>query len=181
MRFETSSATHRLRRLRGACDRACYLPREVFFGRLGFAGAFFTVWAGDFVRFLPATSGSFPIGVLLGAPYRASPAPCAAGRLRLATVYDGAVHADLLETVGRNRPVRALIGLRAGAELVGVPCPPPTVNGADPASATGSTKAPSDLSHRRLRRFAGTSSTQTATLICSQGDLAPTNGNSALT
>jgi hypothetical protein len=32
---------------------------------------------------------------------------------RLATVYAVAVHADLLETVGRNRAVRALIGLRA--------------------------------------------------------------------
>jgi hypothetical protein len=52
------------------------LPREVFFGRLGFAGAFFTVWAADFERFLPATSDSFPIDVLPGAPYRASPALC---------------------------------------------------------------------------------------------------------
>src|SRR5215208_6622370 len=38
----------------------CYLPREVFFGRLGFAGAFcavfFAVWISDFGRFLPATS-----------------------------------------------------------------------------------------------------------------------------
>jgi hypothetical protein len=40
------------------------LPREVFFGRLGFAGAFFTVWASDFGRFLPATSDSFPVDVL---------------------------------------------------------------------------------------------------------------------
>lgn len=64
-----------------ACDRGCYLPREVFFGRLGFAGAFFTVWAEDFVRFLPATSDSFPIDVLPGAPYRGSPAPVPPGRL----------------------------------------------------------------------------------------------------
>lgn len=46
----------------GGRDRGCYLPREVFFGRLGFAGAFFTVWASDFGRFLPATSDSFPMG-----------------------------------------------------------------------------------------------------------------------
>ena len=36
-----------------------YLPREVFFGRLGLAGAFFSVWASDFGRFFPAKSGSF--------------------------------------------------------------------------------------------------------------------------
>jgi len=36
-----------------------YLPREVFFGRLGFAGAFLPVCASDFSRFFPATSGSF--------------------------------------------------------------------------------------------------------------------------
>jgi hypothetical protein len=59
-----------------APDRGCYLPREVFFGRLGFADAFFTVWASNFGRFLPATSDSFPIQVLPGAPYRASPALC---------------------------------------------------------------------------------------------------------
>ena len=45
---------------------ACYLPREVFFARLGFAGAFFTVWVSDFERFLPATSDSFPVDVLPG-------------------------------------------------------------------------------------------------------------------
>lgn len=38
---------------------AAYLPREVFFGRFPFAGAFFSVWASDFGRFFPATSGSF--------------------------------------------------------------------------------------------------------------------------
>jgi hypothetical protein len=32
------------------------LPREVFFGRFAFAGAFFSVWANDFGRFFPATS-----------------------------------------------------------------------------------------------------------------------------
>jgi hypothetical protein len=36
-----------------------YLPREVFFGRLVFAGAFVPVCACDFGRFFPATSGSF--------------------------------------------------------------------------------------------------------------------------
>jgi hypothetical protein len=36
-----------------------YLPREVFFGRLGFPGAFVPVCVGDFGRFFPATSGSF--------------------------------------------------------------------------------------------------------------------------
>ena len=36
-----------------------YLPREVFFGRLGFAGAFVPVCESDFGRFFPATSGSF--------------------------------------------------------------------------------------------------------------------------
>ena len=49
-----------------ARDRCCYLPRAVFFGRLGFAGAFFSVWASDFERFLPATSDSFPVDVLPG-------------------------------------------------------------------------------------------------------------------
>ena len=42
-------------------DRCCYLPREVFFGRLGLVGVFFSVWACDFGRFFPATSGSFPV------------------------------------------------------------------------------------------------------------------------
>jgi hypothetical protein len=59
-----------------AVTAGCYLPREVFFGRLGFAGAFFTVWSSDFGRFLLATSDSFPMDVLPGAPYRASPALC---------------------------------------------------------------------------------------------------------
>ena len=44
---------------RGYGSDAAYLPREVFFGRLGLAGAFFSVWASDFGRFFPATSGSF--------------------------------------------------------------------------------------------------------------------------
>jgi hypothetical protein len=38
------------------------LPREVFFGRLGLVG-FFSVWAFDFERFFPATSGSFPVSL----------------------------------------------------------------------------------------------------------------------
>jgi hypothetical protein len=91
------------------------LPREVFFGRLGFAGAFFTVWASDFERFLPATSDSFPIDVLPDAPYPGSRRPVPWVGFRLARVYAVAVHADLLETVGRKRAVTALIGLRAGA------------------------------------------------------------------
>jgi hypothetical protein len=61
------------RRDRRPVDRCCYLPREVFFGRLGFAGAFFTVWATDFGRFLPATSDSLLVDVLPGAPYRVAP------------------------------------------------------------------------------------------------------------
>jgi len=36
------------------------LPRAVFFGRLGFAGAFFSVWTSDFGRFFPATSVQGP-------------------------------------------------------------------------------------------------------------------------
>ena len=36
-------------------DRCGYLPREIFFGRFGFAGGFFSVWATDFGRFFPAT------------------------------------------------------------------------------------------------------------------------------
>ena len=44
---------------RPVARRLRYLPREVFFGRLGFAGVFFTGWADDFGRFLPATSDSF--------------------------------------------------------------------------------------------------------------------------
>src|SRR6266516_5709921 len=69
------------RRGSAARDRGCYLPREVFFGRLSFACAFFTVWASDFERFLPATSDSFPIDVLQDAPYRGSGRPVAMGRL----------------------------------------------------------------------------------------------------
>ena len=58
-----ASARGKGRRLgssRAARWRLVYLPREVFFGRLGFAGAFFSVWTGAFGRFFPATSGSFP-------------------------------------------------------------------------------------------------------------------------
>ena len=40
-------------------SRLGYLPREVFFGRLSFADAFFSVWTSDFGRFFPATTGSF--------------------------------------------------------------------------------------------------------------------------
>jgi len=43
----------------GASVTGLYLPREVFFGRLVFAGAFVPVCASDFGRFFPATSGSF--------------------------------------------------------------------------------------------------------------------------
>ena len=43
---------------------------------------------------------------------------------RLATVYAVAVHADLLETVGRNRAVRALIGCVPVRSGLGVPCAP---------------------------------------------------------
>ena len=39
--------------------RTDYLPREVFFGRLGLFGVFFSVWACDFGRFFPATSAPF--------------------------------------------------------------------------------------------------------------------------
>jgi hypothetical protein len=42
-----------------ASGGATYLPREVFFGRLALAGAFFSVWGSDFGRFFPATSASF--------------------------------------------------------------------------------------------------------------------------
>jgi hypothetical protein len=45
-----------------------YLPREVFFGRLGFTCVFLSVWASDFGRFFPATTGSFPVVLLSGAP-----------------------------------------------------------------------------------------------------------------
>jgi hypothetical protein len=45
-------------KLRGKRE-GLYLPREVFFGRLVFAGAFVPVCASDFGRFFPATSGSF--------------------------------------------------------------------------------------------------------------------------
>jgi hypothetical protein len=54
------SATRRpdvkFRAIRGYAPAAVYLPREVFFGRLALAGAFFSVWASDFGRFFPATS-----------------------------------------------------------------------------------------------------------------------------
>ncbi len=93
------------RRGSAARGRGCYLPREVFFGRLGFAGAFFTVWASDFERFLPATSDSFPIDVLPDAPYRGTAACCRGSASAWPRVYAVAVHADLLETVGRKRAV----------------------------------------------------------------------------
>ena len=92
--------------------RGCYLPRDVFFGRLGFAGAFFTFWVSDFGRFLPATSDSFSIGVLPSAPYRASPASCR----RFASAWPQsarAVHVELLETVGATR---AAAGKASGGE-----------------------------------------------------------------
>lgn len=38
-----------------------YLPREVFFGRLGLAGVFFSLWATDFGRFFPATGRLLPV------------------------------------------------------------------------------------------------------------------------
>ena len=41
---------------RGYASDPAYLPREVFFGRLGLAGPFFSVSALDFGRFFPATS-----------------------------------------------------------------------------------------------------------------------------
>jgi hypothetical protein len=65
MRFETSTATHQPQTGSevGGAATAGYLPREVFFGRLGVAGAFLTVWASDFGRFLLATSDSFPLDV----------------------------------------------------------------------------------------------------------------------
>jgi hypothetical protein len=85
-----------------ARDRSCYLPRDVFFGRLGFAGAFFTVWASDFGRFLPATSDSFPIGVLSSAPYRARPRAVPLVRFRWPRSARAA-HAELLETVDATR------------------------------------------------------------------------------
>jgi hypothetical protein len=43
----------------GTSVTGLYLPREVFFGRLVFAGAFVSVCASDFGRFFPAISGSF--------------------------------------------------------------------------------------------------------------------------
>jgi len=61
-----------------ASATAGYLPREAFFGRLGFAGAFFSVWASDFGRFLPATSDSFPLDVSR-ATLPSRPRPLAAG------------------------------------------------------------------------------------------------------
>jgi hypothetical protein len=45
--------------LKRVLTRKRYLPREVFFGRFGFACVFFSVWASDFGRFFPATSDSF--------------------------------------------------------------------------------------------------------------------------
>jgi hypothetical protein len=43
----------------GTSVTGLYLPREVFFGRLVFAGAFVPVCASDFGRFVPAIFGSF--------------------------------------------------------------------------------------------------------------------------
>jgi hypothetical protein len=84
---------------------ARYLPREVFFDRLGFAGAFFMVGASDLGRFLPATCDSLPIDVFPGHPTEV--APLAAGRLLPARPYALSVHADLLETARSNRGTNA--------------------------------------------------------------------------
>jgi hypothetical protein len=102
-----------------ARDRGCYLPREVFFGRLGFAGAFFTVWASDFGRFLPATPDSFPIDALPSAPYRASPALCPGSASAWPRFTPWPSTPTCWRPVGANRTVRAPIGLRAGAERAG--------------------------------------------------------------
>jgi hypothetical protein len=72
---------------------ARYLPREVFFDRLGFAGAFFMIGASDLGRFLPATCDFLPIDVFPGHP--TDVAALAAGRP--ARPYALSVHADLLE------------------------------------------------------------------------------------
>ena len=55
----TSRPDVKFRAIREYAPAAGYLPREVFFGRLALASAFFSVWASDFGRFFPATSGSF--------------------------------------------------------------------------------------------------------------------------
>jgi hypothetical protein len=93
-----------------ARDRSCYLPRDVFFGRLGFAGAFFTVWASDFGRFLPATSDSFPIRVLSSPPYRASFALCRRSASPWPRSTPGPSTPTCWRPLGATRTVRALIG-----------------------------------------------------------------------
>jgi hypothetical protein len=70
---------------------ARYLPREVFFDRLGFAGAFFMIGASDLGRFLPATCDFLPIDVFPGHPTEV--APLAGGRLLPARSYALSVHA----------------------------------------------------------------------------------------
>ena len=57
--FPVQSSTRTPRNAAGPSVTGLYLPREVFFGRLVFAGAFVPVCASDFGRFFPATSGSF--------------------------------------------------------------------------------------------------------------------------
>ena len=76
--WETPAAAIRRMRwpLPALVDRCCYLPREVFFGRLGFAGVFFSACADDFGRFLPATSDSFPVDVLPAHPTEVAPEGC---------------------------------------------------------------------------------------------------------
>src|SRR6266516_7764961 len=117
--FPRISASARRQPAARSAARDRYLPREVFFGRLGLAGAFFAVWASDFGRFLPATSDSFPIDVLPSAPYRASPALCR----RSASAWPRSTQWPSTPTcwrpLGETRAVRALIGLRAVAEGVG--------------------------------------------------------------
>jgi hypothetical protein len=67
-----------LRQTKGLRGDGFYLPREVFFGRLGVACDFFSVWASDFGRFFPAMSSSFPTvlfgghGSDLASPYAVS-------------------------------------------------------------------------------------------------------------
>jgi hypothetical protein len=147
-------------------DRGCYLPRDVFFGRLGFAGAFLTVWASDFGRFLPATSDSFPIAVLQAHP-TGLPRPFAAGPLphgqslrrsrprRLAEIVGGAC---VDRAVGRCRAGWALgpiLGLAALANIASGACRRTTslrrLHSCSPHSASSPHAGPSGGGARRSR------------------------------
>ena len=95
----------------GANVTGLYLPREVFFGRLVFAGAFVPVCASDFGRFFPATSGSFRLICSRsdtsdrGYPTRRPPVPAPWARAHLRRQAHSSQPSSLVRVTGFALPV----------------------------------------------------------------------------